>query len=78
MMAGKVMVAPQVLAGINAVLRPGRKPLSPALAGAAAREAGYRAAAEWIEDNPEAFIEGLRRGFELAEPEKPGVDREEG
>jgi hypothetical protein len=66
-MPGKIRVTADVLAGIMAVIKPGQRAIPPDRASAAAREAGHRKAAEWIEDNPEAFIEGLRRGFEIAE-----------
>ena len=58
------IAAPAEVVGFVEFLRPDkRRRMSPQQAAALAREEGSRAAAEWIEDNPEAFAEGIVRGF---------------
>ena len=62
-MKGAIVVPRKVLAGLEAIRLPTGEMPRLAEAVGLAREAGYRETSEWIEDNPEAYIEGGQRDF---------------
>ena len=58
-----IVVPRRVLAGLEAIRTPTGEMPRLAEAASLAFDAGYRETSEWIEDNPEAYIEGSQRDF---------------
>ena len=63
-MRGKILVTPRVLAGLDYLLSEREDYHSVTELVEMLKEAGFREAAEWVNENPEAFWEGLSRGFD--------------